>query len=158
MKAILTLNKGDLLNKLKGRLDEIDAAFQKKLDEIQEIIDTREAEKDDIAAFVQWHKDVAEGLASGEITLTKSGALKGAPGKPGSKTSRPKGSSRYSRDWEWYDTDTLNHEKKNIEANRDANKKPVQTAIDLIELSVGETVEVDAADYQNLLNGDRRYY
>jgi hypothetical protein len=152
MKATLNLRKEDLRAKLVERVEEIKAYFDGKRDEIQEVIDERAAATDDKTMHAEFYETLAAGLRDGSITLSTTGKLRGAPPKPGTKAA---GGRRSRGDWNYYSTEQLESRKGQYDAAEKDEIKPVQTAIDLLDLATDETVEIDTTDYHNLLNGNR---
>lgn len=162
MKAMLTLNKADLIAKLEARVEEISERPNALIAELKEGIETLRTGKSYAAALGEWHAAVAEGIASGDITVTDSGKLKNAPVRPkiGLHSLNLSIDSGYYRHRQWSEED-LNAWIKREEEALAAALKPIQTALDLLSMSVDETVQVDSADYQALLSGPpsgRRYY
>ena len=148
MKATLNLRKNDLLAKLNERKVEVEGKFDARVAEIQAVIDDRKTAKDDKTAHAEWYEAVAEGLRSGEITFTQSGKLRNAPPKPGSAS----GSRRHG-DWSYYNNEELERQIRLTNEQKAQAVKPLDTAIDLLNLSTDETVEIDSSDYQALLSG-----
>lgn len=153
MKAILTLKKADLIKKLEERKAEISALYNKQIAEIDQVLDARKDATTNVNQQAEWYAAVAEGLRSGEITLSPTGKLSGAPKRPTANNGGSKSS------WGYYSTADLEATKQEIRNNEAEALKPVDTAIDLLNLSTDETVSVDSSDYQRLLSGEiRRYY
>jgi hypothetical protein len=166
MKATLNLRKDDLLAKLNERKAEITANAQEEVDEIQAVIDARVSATDNTTLHAEYYEQIAAGLKDGSITLNPgTGKLKGAPARPGTKgytggaPSAPKKRvrRRHGYDWEWYDNENLESHIQQIREQEKAAHKPLDTAIDLLNLSTDEVVEIDTADYQALLSGQNRY-
>ena len=161
MKAMLTLNKADLIAKLEARVEEISERPNALIAELKEGIETLKSAKSYAASLGEWHAAVAEGLADGSITLTESGKLKNAPARPklGAHTLNLSIDTGYYRQRQWTEDD-LNTLVKDEESRLAHALKPIHTALDLLSMSVDETVQVDSADYQALLSGTSftRYY
>ena len=161
MKTTLSLRKEDLLAKLGERKAEITAKMQEKVDEIQAVIDARATAVEDAALHAKWYEEIAEGLKDGSITLNPgTGKLKGAPARPGTKgytkggTATRKSRLRNGYNWEWYSDEELEQQIASYREQEKKAQKPLDTAIDLLNLSTDETVEIDTADYQALLAGN----
>ena len=164
MKATLNLRKDDLLAKLNERKAEIAAKVQETVDEIQAVIDARATATDNTTLHAEYYEQIAAGLKDGSITLNPgTGKLKGAPARPGTKgytgggTSPAKTRRRGGYDWEWYSTEQLEQQIAQHREQEKAAQKPLDTAIDLLNLSTDEVVEIDTADYQALLSGQNRH-
>ena len=162
MKAMLTLNKDDLIAKLEARIDEISEDPTALIAELKDGIETLKSAKSYAASLGEWHAAVAEGLAEGSITLTESGKLKNAPARPklGAHTLNLSIDTGYYRQRQWTEEGLLSVV-KSVEAQLAADLKPILTALELLHMSMDETVQVDSADYQAMLSGTlsgRRYY
>lgn len=122
-----------------------------------------------------WHKAVAEGLAEGSITLTKTGALKGAPAKP--KTDGQEIIANFGEDyegrgaygrrnlrdvpWEYHDCKTAADVREVINEqtkNRESRLRPITSQITLFSLSDDEYIEVDQGNFHGLLSGRWGHY
>lgn len=154
MKATLNLRKEDLAAKLGERITEIKSHWDGKRATLQEVIDERKTGVSNTALHAEWYETLAEGLREGTITLSETGKLKGAPPKPGTKAA---GGRRSRGDYNYYSTEQLEQQLKTYDAAEAEEIKPVQTAIDLLNMTVDETVEIDSSDYQALLAGDQRF-
>ena len=161
MKAMLTLNKADLIAKLEARVEEISERPNALIAELKEGIETLKSAKSYSTSLGEWHAAVAEGLADGSITLTESGKLKNAPARPklGAHTLNLSIDTGYYRQRQWTEDD-LNTLVKDEESRLAHALKPIHTALELLHMSMDETVQVDSADYQALLSGigHPRYY
>lgn len=162
MKAMLTLNKADLIAKLEARVEEISERPNALIAELKEGIETLKSAKSYTNSLGEWHAAVAEGLADGSITLTESGKLKNAPARPkmGEHSLNLSIDMGYYRNRQWTEED-LNEWIEREEEGLAATLKPIHTALDLLHMSMDETVQVDSADYQAMLSGNtpgRRYY
>lgn len=165
MKATLNLRKEDLLAKLNERKAEITAKVQEEVDEIQAVIDARATAIDNTTLHAEWYEQIAEGLKDGSIILNPgTGKLKGAPAKPGTRgyigggISTRKMRRLHGCTWEWYSDEELEQQIAQRRKQEKDAQKPLDTAIDLLNLSTDETVEIDTADYQALLSGQNRYW
>lgn len=161
MKAMLTLNKADLISKLETRVEEISERPNALIAELKEGVETLKSAKSYALSLGEWHAAVAEGLADGSITLTETGKLKNAPARPkkGEHSLSLSIDTGYYRSRQWTEDQLLDYISK-LESNLAQDLKPLQTALDLLHMSVDETVLVDSADYQALLSGtvSTRYY
>ena len=146
---------------MRAELHRLDPPEWKVLDD--EI--ARRGDEDElIGDLAAWYQEVALGLADGSITLNKSGNIKGAPSKPSAKGGRGRmaGSRHYDyEDPQFWDMDHIERTKEAYQKQKNAVVKELQNSIDMISMSVSETVQVDAADYNAMLTGDvmrRGYY
>lgn len=172
MNATLTLKKDDLLKKLDARIQEIHDLFDVEVKNIQDVLDLRHKIKGTSAAHSDWYRQVAEGIADGSIQVTNNGKLKGAPPKPGTKswiaevsgvdkdTVDPNILARAKR-YGYHDDVRLQGIIDLLRRNEGDHIKEVETAAEMVRMSTNETVEVNTADYQNLLSATligRSYY
>ena len=162
MKATLNLRKDDLLTKLNERKAEVEKQFDDRITEIQEVIDTRVSATDNASLHADYYEELAAGLRDGSIEINATtGKLKGAGPRPGTKgyTGSAKAAKRRAYgDWSYYDNDQLERQIEQTKQQKVQAVKPLDTAIDLLNLSTDETVEIDTADYQALLSGENRRY
>lgn len=162
MKAMLTLNKSDLIAKLEARMEELSEKPTELIAEFKEGVETLKTAKSYASSLAEWHAEVAQGINDGTITLTDSGKLKNAPTRPkvGEHTLALSIDTGYYRNRQWTEAGLLELI-KNEEANLAAGLKPIQSALELLHMSMDEVVQVDSADYQALLSGSvqtHRYY
>lgn len=90
-----------------------------------------------------WYQAVSDGLREGKVTLDRSGRLRDAPPRP--KRDSPAG--RYAA-WK---LDDLERELVRYEQRRKESVKPIETAIELLDMDSRDEVEIDAADYHSML-------
>lgn len=126
-------------------------------------------EMDSAAPFLdrmqEWHRAVAQGLADGSITLTKTGALKGAPVKPKpsgaeiSKNSTRRDSFHSGAAYyfaECVDVDDVRRVTEKFRQQREDRLSPIKAQITLFSLATEDEIEVDQGNFHGILSG--RFY
>lgn len=158
MSATLRLPKAALIEKLEAARDESAAKHDERIKEWTDELEKRKTDKDDSEVQAEWYEQVAAGLRDGSVMLTPTGKLRGGPPKPGTRAAGA-GGRRTGRhyDFHYYSEDDMVRQIEGFEAQKVEGLKPFNSAIELLNLSSDTEVEVDAANYQNLLNGNTRH-
>ena len=143
----LTIPKVKLIEELMAARDAIK--------EPKEVAHLRELLKDlgeetSTNVLADWYEKVATGLRDGTVTVNRDGGVRGAGQKP--RSARPVVTDRNSR-YQGYDAEGLKAVIDDWERRTGSNKKPLDVAIKLLELSIDENATINTADYQRLLEG-----
>jgi hypothetical protein len=101
---------------------------------------------------IEYHTAILEGLENGNLDLTETGRIRCIKGELPAKPKMGK-----INHWSRLPLVDLKRRLKYYQDRREAEVKPLLTAIDLLKLAEGESVQIDTADYQNLLSGTSRY-
>jgi hypothetical protein len=137
----LTVNREQLLTKLRARRDEIAKHWDGKLAEVNEEL---EAAKDPNKAWADYYAEMAKRVKNGTLVRDDS-KPRGekwvpAPGQPAQPTLPTP-----------VDVEALDRQRQHFTHQKEYGTKPYDTAIDLLEIAVGETVEIPTSEYENLL-------
>jgi hypothetical protein len=144
----LTVNREKLLELLQERRKEIDTFYDEKVAELDEQL---ESAKDPNKAWAAYYSEMAKRVKDGTLIRDDS-AARGqkwvvAPGTPAQPTlPEPK------------DVAALAGERTSYEERRVNNKRPYDTAIDMLTIAVGETVEIPTSEYEHLLKRPTTLY
>jgi hypothetical protein len=154
MDAVLNVNAEKLKDKLQARIDSIRAQYEadENIKELKgEIAYINSGGVTYPAQLAAWYQAVGEGIAAGTITVGDSGRLGGdVPPKP----MKNKANAYHWRGW---DLASLEGQLKHYERYLENDLDPLKTAIELLDLAGTTEVQVNAADYQGLLNTGWRY-
>jgi hypothetical protein len=144
----LTVNREKLLELLQERRKEIDTFYDEK---VKEIDDRLEAAKDPNKAWAAYYTEMAKRVKDGTLIRDDSAArgqkwvvAPGTPAQPGLP--------------EPEDVAALTSERKLLEERRVNNKRPYDTAIDMLTIAVGETVDIPTSEYEHLLKRPTTLY
>lgn len=168
--ATLNLPKTELIARLEARKDEIRAEYKTAEESVAQELARRKGAIADSEAQADWYEELAKGLREGRFELTDSGKLRAVsrndivPAKPGTKNSAVttmKGIRGAEPQFAYYDSSRLEEMVKSWVGMLADELKPIDSAIDLLNLATDEVVEVNSDDYSGLLNGSttrRRHF
>lgn len=163
--ATLKLPKNELIARLEARKAEIAAEYKEAEDSTRAELLRRSTLVSDAEAHADYYEMIATGLRdgtfavnNGKITTTRKGDK--VPPRPGTKGSAVElmrgirgGGSRFSY---YADSQLTEKIERQWPAQLAEELKPIDAAIDLLNLATDEVVEVDGANYTGMLSGDRR--
>lgn len=155
MKATLTVKKSDLRDKLVGRMAEVRISYEnsERVSDVRKLLEklqNGESHEQFTERILTWHKKVVAGLEDGSITVNVKGHLHNSPAKP----VRDKFMSQWGRHWT---VDEAEKAIRDYEQQLIDELKPFETAIEILDMSTGENVEINSGDYNDLLMGRQRY-
>lgn len=161
MNTTLSVKRADLQKKLQARIDELNKQYEENglsgLREAIRIAEKGETPDDYRSRMVNYHRQVADGLDEGTITLSESGRLSGdVPERP--KKDRL-ASLRFGYGWDWgrMSLEQLQGQLRQHDQRHEENVRPLQAALDLLDMSSDAKVQIDSADYHKLLSSGDRY-
>lgn len=144
----LTVNREKLLELLAKRRDEIDSFYNEKISELNTRL---EKAKDPNKAWAEYYAEMGKRVKDGTLLRDETRprgekwvALPGTPAQP----SLP----------QLEDVDSLVREVAGLEERRTNNQRPYDTAISMLEIAVGDEVEIPVSEYENLLKRPNTLY
>lgn len=144
----LTVNREKLVGLLKKRRTEIDTFYDEKRKEITDQLDKAKSPE---KAWAEWYRSMAKRVEEGSLIIDPK-APQGqkvvpAPGQP-PKPSAP----------ELVDVERLTTDVNVLEERRTRAKLPYDTAIDMLEIAVGDEVEIPVSEYEVLIKKPQALY
>ena len=163
--ATLKLPKAELIARLEARKAEIAAEYKEAEDSTRAELNRRANLVSDAEAYADYYEMIATGLRDGTYEMSN-GKLRPTrrgdkvPPRPGTKDSAVElmrgirgGGSRFSY---YADSQLTEKIERQWPAQLAEELKPIDTAIDLLNIATDDVVEVDASNYAGMLSGDRR--
>lgn len=147
----ITLSRSDLLDTLRNKRTELEAAYDARIQKVQDEID---ALPKTAAALHDWYIEVAAMLAAGEARVNAKGEVfatdedvKPVPDRPNQAT---QGSNKRN----------LKHEIENLNNAKEQALVQVDSSIRLLDLATNSEVEIPVSQYERMLSTtvNRRYY
>lgn len=152
MHATITVKKSELRDKLEARITEVYKEFNSdpsviELRDAIEAFETGEDAETFTRRTLEYHRAIAEGIESNSIQVKANGKLSGeVPIKP----VKNKVQARY---FNW-SKDYIKRQLEYKERRLKVQIKPLTVALELLDLSTEETIQIDSADYHKLLSGE----
>lgn len=144
----LTVNRERLLELLNKRRDEIDSFYDEK---VKAVTDRLDRAKDPNKAWAEYYSEMAKRVKDGTLVRDDSRPrgekwvpAPGAPAQP--ELPQPE------------NVETLTTEVNLLNERRTNYKRPYDTAISMLEIAVGDEVEIPTSEYENLLKQPTSLY